>query len=142
MRPRKADKLRVEGLIRKWQPRLLLQGWTITPQFEAVAPKEHNDTSGQPLQTLAEVKVVPRYKDARITLYPPFWDGPTHYQELTLIHEMTHPITDPVKRVVERAANAGLISDDEAIDLIETLTEDISKIAQAAYDRRKKPPLV
>ena len=133
----KVQQERVSKWVTKWKDRLLLDGWGITVQYKAEDQQgERSDT--EVTLTAAEVVVDHRYREARIIIYPVFFTRPIGYQRSTIVHEIMHIATDPVKMALDAANRRGVITDKRRDDVLEGVTEYFTKVLFRAYARTNK----
>lgn len=120
----KAQQIRVGKWVSHWKSKLLLDNWAILVDYrDKAAP---SDTVA--METCANIVVNTRYREAQLRVYPGFFTKPTSYQRATILHEVSHIITDPVLRALTEACSRGAISAKRRDDVSEGVTEDITKI--------------
>jgi hypothetical protein len=126
--PTKADKRRVERWKRVWQRRLLLQAWTIEIRYNE---DELREGATHAIMAIATPKH--RYTNLVIEVYQDFWNEPVDEQERIFAHEVVHAITDHTKDLIFRRVQKKRVTEDEALDANEKLTEHITNIVWRAY---------
>lgn len=132
--PTKKQRAAVCRIVDKWKPRLLLDGWAVILVFA----EEQGDSSDIKTDTLATMVTNSRYTEGRLTIYPAFFRESSEAQQACIIHELIHIRTEPLRLVLEQAANKRLISKKRAIDISEDNTEYITKLQWKSYFRNKK----
>lgn len=131
----KAQEARINKLLAKWKERLLLQHWAITVTYAEKDKHSERSETGP----AAEIIVDSRYTEARMTLYPNLFKRPVAYQEVTIVHELIHIITDATRDVLLKAVNKKVLPYSKLEDLNENLTEHFAKIVYKSYKRNSKP---
>lgn len=117
------QKLRVARWVHKWRRRLLLHAWSVHVEFSEVPRSDEPEVR-------ADVSTRPRYSEMYITLYPVFWTFPECDQQITLIHEMAHSLTDRLMELALRKT----VTQKDANAAAELLTEHIAKVLWDAYE--------
>lgn len=126
---------RVNKLVARWKPRLLFSDWGVIIDY-ADKDKETNVTDGTRRLTLADMTVNQAYTDIRLTIYPAFFKEPAGSQEATIVHELCHIVTQPVREALSMGVNKGAFSEKKAVGINENITEKISKMLLRAYKRK------
>lgn len=123
----KRQQERIANWVSRWKARLLLNNWAVIIRY---VPKDSEErrSDGRMCDQYAEIIVDPRYKEAVLKIYPATLDAPVGFQKATILHEVAHIVTWPVKCALEKAERKGAISAKERDDLFEGITEDIAKI--------------
>lgn len=116
-----------------WKERLLLHRWGVTIHCaEKDIPQENNRT----LHALSLIDT--QNSESKIRLYPALWKEPSGFQEMTIVHELAHIYTNPLKQALELAVQEEAVTQEQADHIVENLTNDIAKIAYKAYTRGRK----
>lgn len=131
MKPRSRERY-TDKLIAWWKPRLLLDKWAIIPKD---SDEREKDRDGDP--TVATNLIDPTNSESWLTTHPRFWEESEDYQDMTIGHELAHIHTLPVKIALDKAAAKRVISQKEAKDILEDLTNTIAKIV-VVNARRKR----
>ena len=95
MQPSKADRARVSRWVKKWRKVLLLQ----THEFELFYEDEDPDEAERCMASYLDNAP---YLNATITIYSKFWEKSREIQEQTVLHELSHAVTFPLKGIVHR----------------------------------------
>lgn len=131
----KRQKERVNCWIAKWRIRLLLVHWSVTVSYSEEDKKGSGDN---PLSLYAEIVVDSRYNEARMLLYPNLFKKPIAYQESTILHELLHINTNTLKEALEVMERKAAITARKREDILEGITEYVTKLLYKAYNRNKK----
>ena len=123
----KVQQERVNRWISKWKSKLLLDRWAIVVEYVAADP-EYTRSDGTVAHAYAEISVDTRYREAALKIYPVLFRKPVGHQQATLLHEIIHIITNDVKTALDAAVRKGAISARNRDDVLEGITEDITKI--------------
>lgn len=123
----KAQQERIAKWVSRWKSRLLLDNWAIIIRYEE-KDSEINRTDGALCDDFARIVIDRRYKEASLRIYPATLKAPLGFQKATILHEIIHIITWPLKEALERSCRKGAITVRERDDLFEGITEDITKI--------------
>lgn len=115
---------RIRAVVAKWKPKLLLGHWSVEIVFPA-ADKPMPDG----LTRYAEALVNGRYNECLLNVYPALLAKPFKYQQATIVHELTHIVTDDIAMALTKAANKKILSQKQLDDLVEGITEYITKLA-------------
>ena len=120
----------INGYVEKWQELLLLDQWDVFVNLHA-ANKEANPS------TLADIVSREQYLEANMEVYPLLWE--THdknYREGTIVHELSHIVTSPLERVVERLLDGQHVTRAQYLDALERVTEHVARVAVRLHKKR------
>lgn len=112
-----------------WKRRLLLDLWGVSIFLR---PKDKTDKKSKTTYTVAEITVIPKYTDANLYCYPALWNETKTHQELTIVHELIHIITNPARLAL---FNYGC-PNNEISDIIENMTEHFAKALLKSYGKK------
>lgn len=115
--------------LNKWQRRLCLSDWTIQCEFSDECP--HDAPAGMSVRAAAFPSY--RYLTLHVTLYPDFWKDSDEDQERTIVHELVHAVTNHTRELIIRRVAKKRVTDEEAADANERLTEAVTNIVWKAY---------
>jgi hypothetical protein len=143
--PTEADERFVREVFDLWRHRLFLQKYRIRVRFM----KENmtaNNPEDQFFNICADAVVDYRYHEIIVRIYPLFWGEypEREQQELTLVHELCHGVTEQMKDACYRAINGHGVSRTEIKDLWEATTDWIAMIAFYAFNNelRDEHPVI
>lgn len=125
----KRQRTKLTRWLNKWQRRLCLSDWTINCEFATAAHEEDQP----PLSARATALASYRYLTLHITIYPDFWKDSDEEQERTVVHEMAHAITNHTRELIVRRVARKRVTDEEAADANERLTEHVCNVVWKAY---------
>lgn len=110
---------KVKRLIRKWAPKLLLQGW----DFKVIAlpnPKEKNVT--------LVVEPDPTYLNATVFICPLYKEHDPKEQEEMLVHELMHCKTAEFSDLLSASMAGEIITQKQKFDTEERLTQSLTRM--------------
>ena len=122
----KIQQEKVTRWVEKWKVRMLLTHWSVLINFA----DEAKDSSKF---VVADMTPNARYTDAVLRIYPGFWKEPANQQQAIIVHELAHNITDSVNDQLIRLVDKKLLSDTRRQDILEGVTEHLSKVMYRAY---------
>lgn len=129
--PRQVNKQAViTKLVERWKPRLLLHNWAVITKLAA----EDKSSDPEGLRVLAEIESRVPYKESTLTVFPTFWTEGAHTQEITILHELCHIVTEPMRTAIFTSKLSGKRQG----EISEEATEHIAKVVWRSYHRRKK----
>ena len=128
MKPTKAQRAEVQKLIERWRPRLYLNEWHVDIVYMKDSAKPDPSSVGGG-QTLAAIQPDPVYLQARIEIYPEFWAEPPWQREKALVHELAHCLTQELFDLVRALWRDETVSQRDARERLERLTQRITHIA-------------
>lgn len=111
---------RVREYVDKWVERLFLQGWII-----------HVTVSKIDDEPYANIAVNGLYREATITFFPHLFEQGDDIIEETVLHELVHIITDPLKDIWHKMANGTLVTGENSKEKCEYMTSWITQILLA-----------
>ncbi len=131
-------KLRDEAkkIVDRWRHRLFLTEW----QFYVKFPHDGIDSSNSQ-DIVACIDADNVYKNAEILVYPTWASREKDTREILLVHELSHCVTSEARSMLFSLKNGVMYHDHNIRDLIESLTQTISRIAvgQARKPVRERP---
>ncbi len=110
---------RVQSLIRKWAPKLLLEGW----DFKVISlpePKEKN--------VAVLVEPDPTYLNAIVYICPLFQEHTPEDQEEMIIHELMHCNVSEFSDLLSSSMDGETITQKQKFDAEERLTQRLTRI--------------
>lgn len=119
-------------ILRKWQPKLFLQGWFFEVHFHYGSVKEQGD-----MHVLAEISVDTAYLKAHIHVYDAWFRAQKDIREHAIVHELCHCHTQDAWDNAGKLRDGFLVTDMELRNTIERLTQRISYIAMANQWRKQ-----
>jgi len=119
--------------IGRWKPRLLLDKWAVIPKLD-----DHDPVRKDGVVDMAGSVVDQTNSECWLSVYPRLWKESKEYQEMTIIHEMAHIHTDPVRDLLMKSVKDGTLDKKDVTDKVEDLTNSIAKIVYLAYRRTKR----
>jgi len=128
--PNKQQIAKIDNIIARWKPRLLLDSWSITVDLQEEEKLTDKD------RTLATMLVHKNYRNAWLRVFPALFREPAAAQEVTIVHELSHIITWEIREVL---LNQKPLSESKSNAIIENLTETYAKILYKAYKPNRKP---
>lgn len=118
MRPKQNQRNRIKKWIDKWRPRLHLGEWFI----DVVYTSESSNSS-------AEISPDPVYLRAVLQIHSGFWNAPIKYQEMILVHELCHCISEETYILHMELLNDRFVTKKSIEDARERLTQRIANVA-------------
>jgi hypothetical protein len=118
--PTEAQRKRVIRFVNKYRHKLFLEKWDLNISY-----MRYNKSGSK---AVADISINEEYFDAKICIYPRFWNLYVKDQEFAILHELCHCITEESFDV---AANIlqGSMTTHEAIRFTnERMTQTIAKI--------------
>jgi hypothetical protein len=107
--------------IEKWKHELFLTGWKYKLEFQN-ADKEN-------ATVVCEIDTNENYFDALIYVYPRYFTLSKEEQEETIVHELSHSHTAEVLSLLRKLMAGYLVTDCQAIEAVERLTQTMCNIA-------------
>lgn len=111
----------VKKFVTDWQRKLYLNEWDLVVNF---SPNDHSDDD-----VIATITVDHVYLSARIHVRPSFFKESRVKQELALVHELCHIISEHSRLIASNLRNGVMHHDHEINDINEQLTQRIAMIA-------------
>jgi hypothetical protein len=111
-------------ILRKWSQRLFLQEWYIDVQFPEKQAKGDSD-----FITLADIDPNPVYMEAKIRIYPAWFDEPPKVREFTLIHELCHCLTEELYKHIDDLQEGRVVTRKNSSETLEKLTQRMANVA-------------
>lgn len=128
------DKSRFLKYIEKWKKRLLLDSWSVITTFS-----NEDKVTQESVYTHGTMNVNLKYKEGRMTIFPVILEDPLESQKATIIHELLHLHLEPLSVILWKAEKKGVLSEKRRWEIIEELTELMTKIIWKAYNKDRKP---
>lgn len=112
---------KVHEYMGKWSRKLFLDGWILHVKMDKDETEEK----------YAEIAVNGLYREATITFYPSLFEQADDVIEETVLHELVHIITDPVKDIWHKMINGTLITHEHSKEKCEYMTSWVTQILLA-----------
>lgn len=86
----------------------------------------------------AEILADLRYTEAKLYIRPSFFNQTSAYRKVTIVHELAHMRTEPLRYQLERMVQKRMIAAKDAKDLIEDQTEQWAKVVFSMYSKDRR----
>lgn len=120
----KKDRKRIQKIIEKWRPKLFLGEWFIDIQY----PNEDRPEVGV-YEVIAEINADVKYMKALISVYPCWTDKNPLNQEMAIVHELCHCITQEMADIAHGQMNGVHYPSHVCTDAWERLTQRVCNVA-------------
>lgn len=128
----KSEREWVERQVALWKTRMRLDHWAVKVEMLP----DNSESEGYDVH--AEILADLRYTEAKLFVRPSFFKQTAAYKKITIVHELAHMRTEPLRYQLERMVAKRMLSVKDARDMIEDQTEQWAKTVYAAYSKDRR----
>lgn len=120
MKPTAKSCKMVDEWLTKWRGRMFLQEWFVHVDYRLDSLDDSNK--------LAEISSNTIYKNATVTIFAPFFKRQKYVQEMAIVHELSHLVTQEYKNALESMSEGVYMPPHLRHELNERITNHISNM--------------